>query len=68
MGMKGIGLKMDLEKVLDMTGSVFAIILTNIGAIKNEPVIIFCHYYVLLMFEKKWNMYKYKKKLNFFSI
>ena len=41
MGIKGIGLKMDLEKVLDMTGSVFAIILTNIGAIKNEPVIIF---------------------------
>ena len=39
MGMKGIGLKMDLEKVLDMTGSVFAkSILTNIGAIKNEPV------------------------------
>ena len=39
MEMKGIGLKMDLEKVLDMTGSVFAkSILTNIGAIKNEPV------------------------------
>ena len=58
MGMKGIGLKMDLEKVLDMTGSVFAkIILTNIGAIKNEPEIIFCHYYVLLMFEINWTTY-----------